>query len=133
MPLLVTGARHHTTHCASVYRTTPHHISHFTSPRMQLPIRHYNMKFCMELERRYAEGSHIVTYSRCDVRRDSRAPQHPGGGVRVHLDLMVEVTDRGNGASEVQKVVRVPNHIDVMDCLRETPHLLHEFSSRNGV
>eukprot|EP00668_Euglena_longa_P030596 GGOE01038186.1.p1 GENE.GGOE01038186.1~~GGOE01038186.1.p1 ORF type:complete len:2315 (+),score=765.90 GGOE01038186.1:746-6946(+) len=99
---------------------------------LELPIQHYNMAFCMELEREYGRGLHVVEKGNATL-EDNRWYK-----IQVNLNLMVEVTIDPESASsttskivKVRKVVRMPDHVCVMDNLMETPHLLQEIRSSN--
>ena len=67
-------------------------------PAMQLSIQHYNMAFCLQLERQYREGLHVV--------------ERASPPAQVNLDLMVEVSTK-DGRREVRKVrIRCPSPRD---------------------
>jgi len=108
-------------------RATVHWLVVTEQAELELPIQHYTMSFCMELEKEYFGGLHVV--EKGDLERDPRM-------IQVNLNLMVELTlERGADGhpviKKVQKVVRMPDHVCVMDNLMETPHLLKEIRSSN--
>eukprot|EP00667_Euglena_gracilis_P000041 EG_transcript_41 len=107
-------------------RATVHWLVVTEQAELELPIKHYNMAFCMELEKEYVGGLHVV--EKANLYGDGKL-------IQVNLNLMVELTlEEVNGQAtikKVQKVVRMPDHVCVMDNLLETPHLLQEIRSSN--